>query len=453
MGVRALRIATKDQTTYIDLLSQSNFLLAGSWRTTHRQSEGVITETFDIVFSGTNDQIRQNVEALSKMVQRVQQWREDPLSDTSVWWEETSEGEVADTKRSLITELDFSPSPTGRLTKLLSAGALVVSVVVTHLDVYEKTAGFGYGGSGLSTLGGKILTESTSASAPGRVYYLILSSEGSYTLTDVWIGSKPLYEQVGNDVYSNLNPKQETEAGTANIGSFIADATASGGSTWQVTSVPSSLSAAADWYKELDETSRPYARGRYLVLARVKVNSGVVGIEMSYGEDSHTAAPVNIYRNEMRYISNTSWKLVELGTYRYPFHDRAFTGVPPLGWMSLRVMQVSGTTTDLRVDCIVLIPNDYFIKGTNCNATANVLGGGHTKLVQMEDGVPIAVNYAVDLPQNRIIGAPQLSYSEDLFPWDGGVMVVAAQRSTEHVLSDLISITMIRYDRYKAYTL
>lgn len=467
------RISTYDRTTYVDINSTAVYIRTDTWRTTPEPENGLITETFDLVFVGNNATVRTAAETLSHMISRLAEWNNDPLNEVSIWYEENSDGEASTVKRSLITELVVSPLQENKYTQLLGNNAAFRSVVLTHRDIYEDAATPAEDYSDVSAMGGKVNKGTFTGSAVTRPIMTRFSSgSASYDFTKVWCGMKPLYGYSVNDTNTYFDPVQEAEDGTAVTGAMYTSAdgnTSPGGganNSWRVTSVPTSLNAAADWYAYLATASgaspaiqRRYSKGKYLVLGRVKVDAGTVGLEFSYGADSQASAPKSIYRNEMTYISNTAWSLIELGIYQYPFHTRGLTKIFPSGAtyddrgrMSIRIVQISGTTADFQLDCLVLIPSDHMAKASGATIS-DYAGADQTAFIVNEEDDPIAVNLDYYAPGASYYpnGNPETTFTDWTYPYGGTLYVVAAERSAGHYIADQIRVYFSAVPRYRAY--
>lgn len=460
MANKTLRIATVDRATYVDINSSAIYIRTGTWRTTPEPENGTITETFELAFTGNDATIRSALDTLSKMVQRVVDWNVDGIVEASVWWEENSAGESTTMKRSLITDISFAPSQEGPYTQLLGVNAAFYSVMVVHRDVFEDSDTMSEAtNSSVSTLGGTASKGTVAGSADGRIAGMRITSGQSDHISKLWIGFRSLYGQTSDNIIANFSPLFEAESGSKNVGSWItvADSNTSpnglANNAWEYTTIPTSLNAAADWYysRPMTASNSVYARGKYIILGRMKVDAGTVGVEFCYGHDCESATPKSIFRNEMQYVSNTAWSLVELGSYRYPMYDRSIsmeTTFYDTGRFGLRVMQISGTTNSFRLDCILLIPSDRLIKATGCINFSSA----YTGFWQTEDDNVVGMNINTSLMGNYYpTSDPEFTVTDWARPWDGGILYFAGERSGGHTLGDVLNVSIMFRNRYRAF--
>jgi hypothetical protein len=444
-------------TTEFDFLNSAHYLVLDSWRSTPA-GVGLVLETFVVAFVGTDAVIRADVESMMRMKHQVDLYWAGAGDERGVWLHLYGDGD--NSKRALVAGMEAVPASEMTFTPLVGQGMLLYQIAITRLEAWE------YGSittlvtdTTISGTGGKIAVDYGSSyygSLAGRINKMTLRTGPATPLYRVWVGIQRYYhrgsEKTGGisdypDINSYFDATWEAEVGTAVLGSFVNDATASPAGTssncLEVTSVPATLGRA--WWSRLSnhETSgrvKMYV-GNWYILARIKVNSGTVGVQLRYGVGSSAAGAVET-NNEMVYVSNTSWRLIELGSVTFPpYGGRGGLGVSGNEAMSIFIQQISGTTTSFRLDEVILVPADNFVKAVK----ANIATGQGTNFFVDPDGKS-------DCLLQDYSYRPEATFINWEWPYEGGFLVVAAERETEHVLADTLHVVPLEiYKRFKGH--
>jgi hypothetical protein len=439
------KIVNQAGTVILDLRQSTVFLLLDTWRTAPA-GDGTVVETFQIGMTGTDSTLRTNIETLVTIRQRVREFYIDPMRNKSIWLYAYSDGESA--KRALILEFDAIPVEDAAMTPLLGRGHTIYQVSVLRLEAWEATATTQITSTENCTGGLWPVNPGSSlyGSLNARIKELAVSP-GSLggAIYRLWIGIQPYY---GTNDFSFINSyfdgSWEVEAGTASAGSFVNDATASPAGTssncLEVTSVASSLTKV--WWSILSNHSASNYDaylGDWYVLGRMKVDAGVCAVQLRYGIGK-TAGGENIEKtNDIVYVSNTNWRLIELGKVSFPPYGStpATLTANPYSALTLYLQQVSGTTTSFKFDLVILIPARHFVKANK----AYVYSGIGTDFLVREDG-------KLDCMYSDEGGRPEATYQDWEWPWDGGFIVVAGERETSHDLTDSVTLTLDYYTRW-----
>src|SRR3990167_8510631 len=442
---------TMGESTLLDLRQSTIFLLLDTWRTTV-VGDGTVMDTFQIGLTGTDATLRTNVETLLSIQQRVINYFADPNLNNGAMFRVYSNGE--NIKQAVIYQFDAAPVNGSAMTPLLGRGHMIYQIGFLRDESWnERNHSFYINSSNVNCTGGKITVN------PGGVLYGSLNSRiaisnffsGPATaLYRLWLG---IQRYLGSNTYSWVNSyfdaSWEAEVGTAVAGSFVNDATASPAGTssncLQVTSVPSSLTKV--WWSKLANheptAERCYSYlGNWFVLGRMKVDAGTVGVQLRTGQGSSSATQNYEKLNEIVYVSNTGWRLVELGKITIPHFGRFNIDSSLLAnvCMSLYLQQISGTTTSFKLDEIILIPADHLLKLYKCN-----LGASDTETVYVyEDG-------RINAMHGDWSGGLEITAINWEWPHDGGFIVVAGERETAHDLGDDIDIGLDIVNRVLGY--
>jgi hypothetical protein len=468
-----LRLATLDQVTTYDLYAGTLRVQEGSWETrtpsgrsdfkgsmfggaAKFQSYDRVTETLALIGSDTVANLLTAVNAIEAFQERARLWHNDPVQDVSSWLEFNADGESA--RRSLIYDLALSyPQMTG-VSALLSTAKLAARLAIIRHPLWESVAADSYTTPTLDCLGGQLaIAPAAGSTAPGRMpAFYVNGVSGSGPLATIWAGIRETYETVTGFV-----SKWECESGTPGTDAAVAGETGASPSGSSNNKIQVTFVTTAN-AKRLTLTVNQIAPaaataqiGRYVVLCRCKVSAGgTVALQLRTGNVG--MADADLTQNEVSYVTETAWKLVELGEFQ----------IPPVGWRGYRsatdhakytqaqiwaeVVSGSGVTLDL--DCLILIPAGAYVK----------LEGA---AVQYAPGSPTPYTYpaAVYTDENDVNAAiaylsatsPAASLKPTIRDWycpaAGGVLVLAAERSTGGVLGDLVYPVLYVYKRWLSF--
>lgn len=429
-----LRVANKGQTITESLLDVLQ-IRPGGWTTV--PSEGLVTETFNLVLQGTDSQIIAATNDMDELRRKVAQWFDDMHRTESIWLEINATGESA--KRALIYGMEFNQQTASTLNPLLGRNAQLATLIIDRHPLWENVAQSNYTTTTVSCLGGKWTPSVAEGSAAGRIAEFIIKGE-SPSLTPIrrfWAGILP---DLGSG-HTNFDPVIELEDGTAyNGGSLTTRSGASGGEGLYVASIASTKTLYGEIYmNDHQATDQDEYVGDYLVLARCKVDTGTVGVTLGCGT-AFTAEEEVALRNMVQ-VSNTSWQLIELGEITLPpYGIRQSVGSGSMDYVTLQIYaeQLTGTS-ELDVDCLILIPTKHMIYIDDTDTYYDSVSRLEpTYCYTYEDEENDCVNYRAGTPAR----APDRSFLNWYWPPGGGTIVLAGQRSSSHDLTDVVSLEM-----------
>lgn len=444
------KITSKSGGYLLDLTDSSSYVLNESWRRS-AAGNGRVIESFDVVMNGTESVIAANIEMLGSLQHSCRLFFSDPTSEESVWWLLHSGTEAA--KWALVYDIQYSANIDRGINPTVPSGTIVYTVTVERSDVYEKfTHDTGPTISGLSGFGGIYVIPWNLYKVAGMGGYMskvTISAPSSLTtaLYRVWMGIRPFYSDADSEITAGFDATLEVEAGTAVLGSYVNDANASPAGTssncLEVTSVPASIGEA--WNMILQQANATYYnlyQGEYLVLGRVKVNAGTTGVQLRWGRKAASSAFENLQNNEMVYVSNTDWRLIELGSVRWPSMGAQNWSMDLYNEiMRVYIQQIAGTTTSFKLDALVLIPSKYMVKLNKTNIIYTNTGKQY--LFKREDGKDTAIAEI----SSHYSHIPDATFVNWFIPPADGFIVFAAERETVHNLGDTVNMT---YD-YSAF--
>ena len=184
--------------------------------------------------------------------------------------------------------------------------------------------------------------------------------------------------------------------------------------------------------------------GQYLVLCRCAVDSGTVGLQMRYGYAGGITTP-----SEEVFVTNTSWRLIELGRVTFPpveFERGTVSNFMRYVTIEIYAEQVAGTSV-LDLDALCLIPTHHFWQTEGAS-------------------IGNSSSYSADIyttPNDRYIcfgqGAAYPRYSLEYsaenwyLPTGDSIVVVAGERENEHVLADnagIYATYCLRWGMYRS---
>lgn len=227
------------------------------------------------------------------------------------------------------------------------------------------------------------------------------------------------------------------------------NADASGLTSIKVPSVASGLTKyVAQTVGQHDSSNADEYHGSYMVLGRCIVDSGTVQLRLDVAPASFASG--RSHQCQAVYITNTTWKLVELGNITLPLSGtRASGGDESAQYDELQIYaaQISGTSV-LQIDQLILIPSQHYAK----------VSGSATQYISGADNRPVCF-YTFENDENAVtiesggssssITLASLEGKNGLmWPYGGGVVVIAGQRSTLHSLTDTLDLYMEIYPRW-----
>jgi hypothetical protein len=186
--------------------------------------------------------------------------------------------------------------------------------------------------------------------------------------------------------------------------------------------------------------------GRYLVLGRLRVDAPTtqVAVQLRHGWLGFSTASVV----GTTFISGqTNWRLVELGQIQLPptsYRDGAPTignGLSDYG-VQIFAERLSGAG-NLQLDCLILIPCETLVVADGASVDAS---GG---LLAAYSGSQDGDNYAVASQSNNYIGNIAYSFTDWAMPYDGALLVLAAQNPSFHALAPVLQPILNVYPRWR----
>lgn len=438
-----------DGTYTLSLRQAAVYLLLDTWRTAP-MGDGTVMETFQVAFTGTDATIRSNVELLMRFRKRAADFFRFGTLNFRVWLQIYGDGETA--KQALIYEMSAVPTEEGTLTALLGRGAIVYQVAILRSESWEAQANVLISGINVNANGGIVADDNSlvefGGSANGRIGSINLGGGPATPLYRVWMGIQPYNTYTGyTPISAYFDASWEAEAGTAVLGSFVNDATASPAGTssncLEVTSVPATLGRA--WWSRLydhNAGNEAYYAGEWFVLGRIKVDAGTVAVQLRWGTGANsTDAYMVETANDITYVSNTGWRLIELGKVKFPANGR-WEGIStmPISCLSVFIQQTSGTTTSFKLDEIILIPARHFLKASK---------------VYLSPTVDLDFNIDPDGKCLGLIGGlnlvPEMTIIDWEYPYQRGFLVFAGEAENAHTLTDNVDIELTIYRHYSGH--
>lgn len=440
-------------TLVLNMRAAATALLLDTWRTV-TNGDGTVTETFQLGLTGTDTTLRTAIELLHRITKHVEEYFEDSTQINSFWLRAYSNGETA--KQALIYGFAATPVEEAAMTPLLGRGQQVMQIAIVRDEAWETIGSATLDFRTVNCKGSfdeldPVDTSTVYGSLDGRINRTIMKTGPSgASLYRLWCGIQPFYSTVtAARVSAHFHPIWEAEKGTALSGSFVNDATANPAGTSSnclaVTTVPASLTRVfvtdvldhADSVNDMD-----VFLGEWYILGRIKVDAGTVGVQLRPGVYNSLATAYTEKTNELVYVSNTSWRLIDLGRCRFPIYGvqpNTVTGISS-HTLAVYLQQISGTTTSFKLDYLLLVPARSFVKAykayvDNTEGTIFYIreDGKEDCLLEFEDGRPEATFINWEMPRN------------------GGFYVMAAERETSHELTDTITLQFETFLRFRGH--
>jgi hypothetical protein len=408
----------------------------------------VVTETFNLIGSGTVSALTTAIVDLEEAFEDTRLAHAGEVGAEPWWLVWHADGE--ESKRALLYggAMKF-PTSTG-VNPLLEYQLVKVQVTLIRAPLWESIDGatswesFTDGGSGVSTTGGQIEFSDIKGSAPARIRGISANYDTrvSGTLSEWWIGVRATHAGTGN--FESLWECEDGTNGTD--ASDQADAAASGGNAVRVTFGTTSLAKrmTITVNDACSHSDYDHQFGRYLVLCRCKVASGTAGIQMRTGYSEQ-----NVYQEI--YIDNTSYMFHPLGEITIP----PWTGYRYASSLFVKEFAITlyaeklstGGSDYLWLDALVLMPAEHllYIDGTTIDDTSKVL-----EVITNDDETSSSF-VLTSAASETIEDGPALAPRDWQLPVAGGVLVVVAQGTSSHILSEDLTFTLAYYPRWLAY--
>lgn len=447
---------------YHDLLTQMR-VIVGSVRLTQQGDRFIWTCTLGK--SAEAATIRTAVNDLRQFLNAAMEYVADPIADDSLYFRWQTNGEEA--KRSLVYSYTLEPLDNNVEDIHLDSDAARYLLSLTLTASFEERLAQEATITNINTCGGVWRLSATiqGGEVTGRIPVLKVSPRNtSNDLEKMWIGIRPLRNGVGaagTNFYFNpvLEFSTQYSLGVTGVTNETSES-----NTVSAQHMEDDFSGGEDlafkFSYNLGSSAGAYI-GRYLVLLRCKIISGtgvcLARVSTSYSSPEYSK-PVAL--GVTQYLTNTSWRFIEMGEIELP----GGRGHSSLDLQSLRINletgRVSGTAV-LGVDCFVLIPSDHYITWSGAafgnsgspdtdawimthpdNSVEGYVVGPSTGFLAFAEGQ--SYDYAE-------IGGRNWGYPHQRPQFDGGVLVLAAQRSTNQTVTDNIDLEIEVKRRWQTY--
>jgi len=461
------RLADISQSTLVDLLSGTMKLQYNSWSTRDPAMEGEpprgryggpfvfqrfspVEEQMTLLGSDTVGNLITGINAISAILEGVRLYNDDPAKGVSYWLEVNADGESP--RRALIGGGGAS-TPTGiGMTPLLEKSKARQQLTLLRHPLWESVTAYAPSVANVSCCGG-MMSLTGGGVVPGRIEKLQIQGRngGGGPLYRFWAGIRPTYQGL-----TNFNPVWECEA-SADLTdcSTVADGTASGGYKKRITfaTVPTMTGRfSGSLVTHMGGALSKVYVGRYLILARVKVDSGTVA-NVRFCTSMGTAGAMTKHKTCYS-ISNTSWRLLPLAVF----------DIPPMGYQSqiwaddlvmywhymVEAERVSGGG-NLDMDVFYLIPARHMASVEGAQVQYVVDGYQPVKLYTYENDTHAALWYK-NIPSHEYPdSAAAYSFSDWYLPVEGGKLVLVGEREASHVLTDTVDVSLAAYYRWRSF--
>lgn len=433
-----------DGTTTVNLLSGYFKLSADGWGTV--TSGDKVWETIDLVASASDSNIRTTKKQLDTLAFNAEQYHLNKQLSAGVWFQWNADGETA--KRALVYQIESEILADENLSSpMLGKSVALLRVSILRHQYYEVVTGDITGDKDdISLSGGTWNIRSTISSnnmgtAAGRIKKLYIETNTAGTaIQELWIGVRPYYK--GTSSFVSLWEAEDGSGGTSG-----GDSQASGGSrvAFDLTS------EINDGYRMqmlidnvIADTNYSHFVGKYLVLARMKVDSAdtEVNVELrQYWQGSHSHVGST-------YIDGpTSYKLFPLGEISFPptgNRDSTASDHADFKYCGFSIFAHSTDATGtLYIDCFILIPSEYMVAVEGCNISTTPYT---VYLYTDPDDSQWALGTS-SLAQGGIMA----SFHNWSYPVDGGIMYVAGQPSTGHNLTADVNMEITVTPRWRSW--
>jgi hypothetical protein len=198
----------------------------------------------------------------------------------------------------------------------------------------------------------------------------------------------------------------------------------------------------------IGDSNYRHAIGRYMVLLRYSMEDGDTDIvaEMRTGYPSNTTfAP----HGEHVLDGTTAWRLEPMGEIQipsWPFRENA--GDPDLVSRDFTIQihaERTAGTGDLYLDALILIPSEHFMSLEG--AIIEYDGFAAEVFARISEyGEEVALFFDVD---QRIKSNLVASFNNFVYPIEGGLLVVAGERTSSSVVTDTVKFAVSWYPRHR----
>jgi hypothetical protein len=418
----------------------------------YKTDSDLMWTTFDIVSSSSDEAFRHELFKLDRLSDFANRYGADyTLSDpVYIYW--GADGELP-VRQTLVHDIVYELVPDSVLTAMLGKDSAKLRLAVQHDPFWsDGTVSSLYSGT-IPDLGGTYALGLTDTSYPSRIQYFNMTTLSGLvpTLEKAWIGIKDTRNGV-----LGLVPKWEAEYGTnATDASDVAGTTASNGTAVVVSFATGTAMAKRFSIKLSDITAGAYDDniGKYLVLGRMKVSgtATIIATELKHGWLGRAGLESSVgvsFLDQTTDASLVNYNLIPLGVVDVPpTGDRsgiASNGPIQSYGLALYAERLSAAGS-LFCDCFILVPTDHLM--TVGSAYMYSDGGASLRAYAGDDDTPYAINYSI----SSYYGNTEYSFENWNVPIGGGMLVIAAQGGTEHVINGTITFGMDIVKRYRSY--
>lgn len=327
---------------------------------------------------------------------------------------------------------------------------LSLELTLSRTPYWEPTSATAISTNRLSCFGGTLAFSSIAGTAPARLDEFEFSMPIGYlagAVTQIWAGIRPALEGT-----SNFDPILELEdgiPGTDTAAQEPGDGTGSGTGYMRTTFVDTSLVQRCYVSIFLSQGAINFNHyvGEYVVLVRARTGATTeVGLQLRTGWANSIADYQ--FPNEEILISDSNWKLYNMGYVRIPPYQ-----LPTTMWtdelkyftFAFWAERVSGSG-NLDIDAICLIPYTHFFAAEDTYIWAAATDDRCTVR-----STPFDVRYALNSRSDAPWASNPFSYNNWALPYDNSILVIAAQESASHVLTDEINVAGSYFPRYRGF--
>lgn len=444
-----------------DLLSQMR-VIVGSVRVTAQGSRKLWTCTLGKADTAAN--IRTAVNDLRTFLRTAVEYATSSNTLYECWFRWQTEGEEA--KRALIYSYTLEPIDNDVEDMHLEANAARYLLSFLCEAAYEEVSAQPSSKTAVSTVGGSFdLTGTiTGGDTAGRIEKLIIKPRmASVNLYKAWVGVRPPRYGIGNPLTIGFNPVLNLTL--QNFANGLLYPT-----------YISYLAGGYDGYYMRDNFGEgtdlavkfsygvnvePYI-GDYLVLMLARVTGTTIcnaRISTSLGGYGTGAYDRPVAVNSTQYIQDTAWRYYEMGLISIPGGRAGHIQSLASFNVNIESGRISGSG-NLDIDCLVLIPAESYFTwdqaefGKTASTAGNVANAYiYTNPDGSVEGVVVNTSGAAAgtdgyAEQLATLGTPGGGW---WYPYDGGCLVIAAERETGAVYTDAVDIDIYIKRRWELY--
>lgn len=403
-----------------------------------------VSEVVTLKITGSSqDNLASLIQSLDEKIKQVG-WYAQAVEQYGVWLR-AKLGNETNPRQALILSVKRSPvvtvfdAPAGR-SNIIREYQLGLDRIAWWEDTTEDTFTVSHS-PGINVLGGMWNYGTIIGDVPARMGRLKLTSTNG--LRELWIGFRS--PRFGTP--ANLQPIWELELGSTGTdttaGSPGSDATASNSNKITTTFATDATLISRITILATNVTLNPDdQRGTFQVLLRAKCSNGSTTCRARL-RSGYVASETGMDSRSRIVISGTSWLLYEMGEVQIPSPGRVLTTLfQPINAFAFGIdaERIAGSG-NLEMDCLILIPTAEgfcYVDAANLNSTSNPVNlfdrpDGKT------DGVQILSGTIGGVVTTKIFGG---------VPVGNGNLVVAGQRSTQTIKTDVIGFELYTFARW-----